>query len=68
MGLYSLVLVKSTDSNVYKNEELGVPSNVIIYFRFRNTVSHFFHNRYMTSKNDTGFRNLLQKSHSQNPY
>lgn len=34
------------DSNMYKNEEGGSPSNVVIYFRFRNTVSHF-HNRYM---------------------
>lgn len=56
MGLYSQVSVKRTDSDVYKDEELGVPSNVIIYFRFRNTVSHFFfHNRYMTFKDDTGF-------------
>jgi len=35
------------NSNIlYKNEEGGSPSNVSIYFRFRNTASHF-HNRYM---------------------
>lgn len=56
------------DSNIlYKNEEGGSPSNVIIYFRFRNNSFTFSQQVHVTFKNDTGLRNLLQKFHSQSP-
>lgn len=59
--------VQRHSSNRYKTEEGGSPSRSIIYFRFRNTASHF-HNRYMWPSRmiqafGTGFEKSIHRVH-----